>query len=98
MQTIKSILSSYQDVETVYLFGSRAKGNFRLGSDVDLAIMNEGVSTKTVTKLQNEFIDSSLPFRIDLVDFSSLTEQEFIDHINRVGIPFYKQGVLIELT
>jgi uncharacterized protein len=92
MRTIKSILSSCPDVKSVYLFGSRAKGNYRLGSDVDLAIMNDGVSTGTVTKLQNEFTESSLPYRIDLVDFTRLTNQKFIDHIDRVGIPFYKQG------
>lgn len=96
MRTIESILSSCPEVITVYLFGSRAKGNYRLGSDVDLAIMNKGVGTGTVTKLQNEFSESSLPYRIDLVDFTRLTNQEFIDHINRVGIPFFKQGELVE--
>lgn len=98
MRSIENILSSCPEVKMVYLFGSRAKGNYRLGSDVDLAIMNDGVSTGSVTKLQNEFIESSLPYRIDLVDYTRLTNQEFIDHIKRVGIPFYKQGELVEMT
>ncbi len=90
MKTIISIFNSYPEVRQVNLFGSRAKGNYRFGSDVDLAIMNKGVNAKTLTKLRIEFEDSSLPYKIDLVDFTKLKKQEFIDHIQRVGVPFYR--------
>ena len=96
MNTIRSLFQSFPEVERVYLFGSRAKGNYRLGSDVDLAIMNKGVNSKTLSQLIGEFEESSLPYNIDLVDFTKLTNQEFIDHINRVGIPFYRQGEMVE--
>ena len=72
------------------LFGSRAKGNYRLGSDVDLAIMNKGVDVKRLNKLKSNFEESSLPYKVDLVNFTRLEKQEFIEHIQRVGVPFYR--------
>lgn len=96
MKTILSVFQSFPAVKTVYLFGSRAKGNYRLGSDVDLAIMNKGVDSTTLSRLIGEFEESNLPYNIDLVDFTKLAKQEFIDHINRVGIPFFKQGEMVE--
>ena len=90
MKTIISIFNSYPEVRQVNLFGSRANGNYRLGSDVDLAIMNKGVSAKTLPKLRSDFEDSSLPYNIDLVDYTKLKKQEFIDHIQRVGVHFYR--------
>jgi len=89
MATIHSIFESYPEVKTVLIFGSRAKGNYRLGSDVDLAIMNEGVSLKRLAQMRRDFEESSLPYIMDLVDFTKVDHLEFIDHINRVGIPFY---------
>ena len=70
------------------LFGSRAKGNYRFGSDVNLAIMNKGVNAKTLTKLRSKFEERNLPYKVDLVDHINLKKQEFIDHTQRVGYPF----------
>jgi predicted nucleotidyltransferase len=49
-QTLFGIFNKFQEVEDVYLYGSRAKRTHKMGSDIDLAIMNEGVSEKTMTK------------------------------------------------
>ncbi len=51
VHTIREILDNYPDVETVYLFGSRAMGTYRKGSDIDLVIMNEGVSADTLRSI-----------------------------------------------
>ena len=95
MHTIQSIFQSFPEVKTVHLFGSRAKGNYRLGSDVDLAIMNRGLGSRTLARLKSRFEESTLPYKIDLVDFNNLTKHEFIEHIQRVGIPFFRQGELL---
>ncbi|MEX1270457.1 MAG: nucleotidyltransferase domain-containing protein [Balneolaceae bacterium] len=97
MKAIQTIFESYPEVKTVYVFGSRAKGNYRTGSDVDLAIMNEGISIKRLSRLRSDFEESSLPYKIDLVDFTHIEKQEFIDHINRVGVPFFVQNENIHL-
>jgi predicted nucleotidyltransferase len=95
MQTIKSVFEAYPEIKIVHIFGSRAKGNYKLGSDIDLAIMNKGVDSITLTRVLDEFEESNLPYRVDLVDYSKLTKQDFIDHIERVGIPILNHGEMV---
>ena len=91
MQTFEGIFMKYPEVEEVHLFGSRAKGNYKKGSDVDLAIMNSGFSESSLLQLKSDFEDSSLPYSIDIINFSTLKHKELLDHIQRVGILFYKR-------
>ncbi|MCC5907910.1 MAG: nucleotidyltransferase domain-containing protein [Balneolaceae bacterium] len=92
MRTIQAIFQTYPAVESVHIFGSRAKGNHRIGSDLDLAIMNKGVSSKQIASIRGDFEQSSLPYNVDLVDFNRIDKKEFTDHIKRVGVPFFKQN------
>jgi len=91
IQSIHGILRKYPEVLLVHIFGSRAKGSSKPGSDVDLAIMNKGINSNTLLKLKNNFEESSLPYKVDLVDFNTLTNQNFVDHIKRVGTIFYQR-------
>ena len=91
MQTLRQILSRYTDIQTVHIFGSRAKGNFRPGSDIDLAIMNSNLGTTTLRKANSDFEESTLPYRVDLVDYHTITHPSLKEHIDRVGILFYQR-------
>jgi predicted nucleotidyltransferase len=89
MKTIGDILRKYPDVRTVHIFGSRAKGNYKTGSDIDLAIINEGVPENVIRNIQNDFEESSLPYRIDLIYLPELEDTGLKDHIKRIGLEFY---------
>lgn len=91
MDTITGILSNYPEVERVNIFGSRAKGNYKAGSDIDLAIMNEGVSEKMVRKLNADLEESTLPYRVDIVNFPKSAHSDLISHIKRAGVVFYEK-------
>ncbi len=97
MNTFRSVFKNYPEVKRVHVFGSRAKGNYHLGSDVDLAVMNKGVAVNKLDQIKADFEESSLPYVVDLVDFTRLDKQVFIDHINRVGVPFYTRDEEIEV-
>lgn len=90
MRTIQDIFKKYSEITEVRLFGSRAKGNFQHGSDIDLAVMDRGVSSKVISHLAFEFEESSLPYIVDLINYPTLKHKEFIEHINRVAVIFYK--------
>ncbi len=90
MKTIQEILIKYPEVREVRLFGSRAKGNYKPGSDIDIAVINEGVSSKTINDLSSDFEESSLPYTVDVVNFPTLSHKEFMEHITNAGIEFYK--------
>jgi uncharacterized protein len=89
-QTISSILADFPDVSKVFIFGSRAKGNFRAGSDVDLAIMDDQVSMKDLLRLRSKLEDSDLPYSVDVVHYPSIKSQQLKEHIDRVGQAFYQ--------
>ena len=91
MQTFQKIFSAFPDVKEVQIFGSRAKGNYKNGSDIDLAIVNDDFNSNTLAKLAGEFEESSLPYKVDIVAMKYLKLHELIDHINRVGVVFYKR-------
>ncbi len=88
MNTIHGILAKYPAVQNVVIFGSRAKGTYHYGSDIDLAIMNDGVTETVISKIKSDFEDSSLPYFVDLVYYPTLSHLELKDHIERIGIIF----------
>lgn len=63
-----------------------AKGNFCKGSDIDIALKGEELSLKDILKAKTEIHDLFLPWKIDLVIYNRIKEEELIDHIKRVGI------------
>ena len=88
---ILRILSAQPTIERVHIFGSRAKGTYHSGSDVDLAIMNEGVDFKMMNQLSTAFQESSLPYVVDVVNYPEIKHVAFKEHIDRVGKMFYQR-------
>jgi uncharacterized protein len=91
------ILQSYPVVEEAILFGSRAKGNFKQGSDIDIAIKGKGIDQGVVASISfllNEEIE--LPYFFDIVHFEAISEQELREHVIRVGRSIYvrEKGVV----
>lgn len=90
---ILEALSNFPEIEEAILFGSRAKGNYKPGSDVDIAIKGEQIEHSCVAGLSyvlNE--ESNLPYFFDIVHFEQLSERELLDHIERVGVRLYKRS------
>ncbi len=80
----------YPEVESVIVFGSRAKGNFKTGSDIDLAIKGENCTPQTAFNL-SAFLNEELPvpYHIDIVYYNDLDNKDLKEHIDRVGKLFY---------
>jgi len=94
VQQISGVLARYPQVEQAVLYGSRAKGNFKNGSDIDLTLQGTGLVHQDLLKVMDELDDLLLPYTIDLSLFASLTHPELIDHIRRVGVVFYEKKSL----
>lgn len=89
-ENLISIFKKYPDIQKVILYGSRAKGNFKNGSDIDLTIFGEKICVENLLHLQNEIDDLLLPYKVDLSLFRLIDNTELIEHINRVGVEFYR--------
>ncbi|MCU0424264.1 MAG: nucleotidyltransferase domain-containing protein [Candidatus Kapabacteria bacterium] len=75
----------------MHIFGSRAKGTYSQGSDIDLAIMNDDVSNETVRCIKSACDESSLPYMVDVLHAPSLRNNDVREHIERVGTVFYER-------
>jgi len=87
---IHQVLALHPQIEQAIIFGSRAKGNFKTGSDIDLALKGVEITLTLINKLSNEIDDLLLPYSFDIILFSKINNPELIEHIKRVGIVFYK--------
>ena len=78
-------ISKNEKVKKVILFGSRAKGNYKIGSDIDLALFSQNLDHDELLKINVEVSGLLLPYKIDILDFNKITNKELKEHIERVG-------------
>ena len=88
---INCVFSRFKEVEEAILYGSRAKGNFKPGSDVDLTLKGEKLKLKLLNKISLDLDDLLLPYTFDISIFHQITNTDLIEHIERVGLVFYKK-------
>jgi predicted nucleotidyltransferase len=90
---IREAIAKFPEISQVLLFGSRAKGNYKVGSDVDLALKGESVTHSTVFQLADLLNETyPLPYFFDIINYNNIDEPKLVEHINRVGIPIFCQG------
>jgi uncharacterized protein len=92
IEKIVAIMKENEAVDEALIFGSRAKGNFKNGSDVDLALKGRLNFTLTanIGYLLNE--ETDMPYKFDVIDYHSIQNKDLTDHIDRVGIILYKRS------
>jgi predicted nucleotidyltransferase len=84
--SILNVLNVFPAVKGVILFGSRAKGNIRPGSDIDLCLEATGLDAQDRLTLETRLDDLLLPWKIDLLVREDIDNPELLAHIARVGI------------
>lgn len=89
IKKIQSVFAKYNKIERVILSGSRAKGTYRLNSDIDLYIQGESLSLTQLLKVENELDDLLLPWKIDLSLKHKIHNQELLNHITKYGVLFF---------
>ncbi|MCX6938364.1 MAG: nucleotidyltransferase domain-containing protein [Verrucomicrobia bacterium] len=94
VEKIHKVLSLHPQVERAILYGSRAKGNFKPGSDIDLTLVGEGLAERIRGQIDEELDDLLLPYEFDLSVLDEITHAELLDHIKRVGVVFYEKQPL----
>ncbi len=89
-EEILSIIEDCPSIDEVIIYGSRAKGNYREGSDIDISLKGN-VSKEDLSKLWNKLDDSFIPYKFDISVYKDLKSESIIEHIQRVGKVFYKR-------
>lgn len=86
---IISVFERFPQIERAVLYGSRAKGNFKKGSDIDLTLIGENLDLTLINKIETDMDDLLLPYTFDISIYQQLDNPELISHINRVGETLY---------
>jgi uncharacterized protein len=83
---LSNLFQKYTSIDEVIIFGSRAKGNYKNGSDVDLAIKSQSIGNEELNAMDDALNENSnLPYKFDIVHYEKIQTPELKDHIDRVG-------------
>lgn len=92
IEQIQLVFDNYPAIDKAILYGSRAKGNYRVGSDIDICLVGETIDLELLQKIENALDDLLLPYNIDLSIFDKIDNLDLIKHIERVGVLFYEKN------
>jgi predicted nucleotidyltransferase len=88
---INNIFRQYATIDKVIIYGSRAKGNFKESSDIDLTLLGK-LDLKSINKIEQKLDDLLLPNKFDISNYYQIQNKELLDHISRVGQVFYSKN------
>lgn len=90
LRNIREGIRKLPQIEKVILYGSRAKGNYHTGSDIDLTLYGKNLTlNNSVYPLMDELEELYLPYTFDISIFDHIDNQDLVEHINRVGKVFF---------
>jgi predicted nucleotidyltransferase len=91
LEEIRDFAMKYPTIEKIVLYGSRAKGNFRPGSDLDMVLIGDELKLKDQLSFWSDLDDSYQPYLFDVAILSHIKNESLLDHIQRVGKVIYKK-------
>jgi len=89
LDKLAGVFRRHGAIESVVIYGSRAKGNYRPGSDIDLTIKGDALEFAELMQIEDQIDDLMLPYSVDLSQYRQLADAELIAHIDRVGQVIY---------
>lgn len=90
---VRRILATFPAIDRAVLYGSRAMGTFKSGSDIDLTLFGKGIDRALCAEVAMMFGASIIPFRVDVSAFDLLTHEGLKDHIRRRGTVLFDRSV-----
>jgi predicted nucleotidyltransferase len=89
LDKLNSVFAQHSAIASVLIYGSRAKGTHRPGSDVDLTIKGDEIPFAEFMRIEDQIDDLMLPYSVDLSQYRQIGNAELIAHIDRVGVAIY---------
>jgi len=92
LKKIRKVFETFPAVEEAVLYGSRANGTQRPGSDIDLTLKGHGLNLELMNEIGLQLDDLLLPYTFDLSIYHQINDPDLIAHILRVGVLFYSKN------
>ena len=93
LEKLNGVFAQHSAIDAVLIYGSRAKGNYRTGSDIDLTIKGDEIPFVEFMQIEDQIDDLMLPYTVDLSQYHQLENIDLIAHIDRVGVTIYTKNV-----
>ena len=90
IKELQDVFRRHANIKKVLIFGSRSKGNYRAGSDIDLAVIGNDIDYNQLLSILCEIDDLELLYSVDLLDYQKKKGTSIGDHIDRVGQVFFE--------
>jgi len=88
---IKSVLAGHPEIGKAILYGSRAKGNYKPASDIDITLVGENLDLNMLQLIEEQLEDLLLPYKFDISILHQIKNPGLLDHIERVGLVFWER-------
>ncbi len=92
LSRIIGVFACHPEIEKAILYGSRAKGNYRTGSDIDLTFTGDKLTLAVLNRIDNELDELLLPYSFDLSILTQIDHTRLLEHIDRVGKTVYRRA------
>lgn len=90
LNSIIAVITQYPEVTEAVFFGSRVKGIYRTGSDVDIALKGKKMNAEIITKISYQLNEeTTMPYKFDILNYNTIRNSDLAAHINRLGICFF---------
>jgi uncharacterized protein len=89
IEKLCGVLAAFPEIDRAVVYGSRAIGNYKNGSDIDLTLFGPKLTQRSCASVAEAIDDLMLPYTVDLSVFSLLEHLDLEAHIQRVGLEFY---------
>ncbi len=91
LSRISGVFACHPEIEKAILYGSRAKGNYRTGSDIDLTLTGDNLTLTVLNRVDYELDELLLPYSFDLSILEQIDNVRLQEHIDRVGEIIYRR-------
>ncbi|MGH0053474.1 MAG: nucleotidyltransferase family protein [Sphaerochaetaceae bacterium] len=91
LQQLDAVFHAYARITSVVLYGSRAKGTYHAGSDIDITIKGMHITDSLVGKIEEDIDELLLPYTFDISSWEQIDNPELLAHIERVGVVIYER-------
>ena len=98
IEAMNACFEKYPEIDLVIIYGSRARGNYKYNSDIDLAIIANTENYKSTWKVENDLDDLLMPYKIDLSLLTELDSPELVAHIHKVGKVLYDRKAKLVMS
>lgn len=92
LSSLRAYFASVPEVEQVILYGSRARGDYHKGSDIDLMLIGSNITPRLLSKMDMEIDDLLLPYFIQITDRKEILDARFLEVVEKEGVVFWERG------